>query len=391
MFTMVTGKKGAGKTYYAVSLIVEELLHSSRRIVTNLPLKLPGLHAYLIEKGKQVDLERRIVRIEGVELKDFWLRRAPGVKVTIDDDGMVLSDPEPVLYVLDELHTYFNSHRWQKIGDQVTYYLGQQRKVGDDIIGITQVGGNIAKQFRSLVDEWLVIRNYGNEVWAGIRLPQKCERQVYLSEPGLTTTCSDASVFSVDPKGIGSCYDTNKGVGVSGRGEVFKRKRGFHWSLGLGILVVVLGVVICVPGMLGKFLMKKGLIDTAKLVGNQTNVVSGSGAAHVVASTGAVGSVIPVGDSNMVEKALVMLVSKLVDEAKLSKVFVNGLWSSGARCRVVLSDGRVLTEKTVVSADREGVNLVNGERIEYRFGADMEVKPVSRSEAHSWLGAQASY
>ena len=79
----ISGKPGGGKSLYAVRLVVDELVHGSRVVITNLPLELGRLNEFLQERfpGKTVDIFQRIVLLEDGDVahgtQRFWTVR-PG-------------------------------------------------------------------------------------------------------------------------------------------------------------------------------------------------------------------------------------------------------------------------------------------------------------------------
>lgn len=69
----ISGKPGGGKTLYAVRLIVEELVHGKRCVVTNVPLKEGRLNQYLQERypDRCIDLLGRLCVISEDDTAQF--------------------------------------------------------------------------------------------------------------------------------------------------------------------------------------------------------------------------------------------------------------------------------------------------------------------------------
>jgi hypothetical protein len=193
----ISGKPGGGKTLYSVRLILDELVHGSRVIVTNVPLKLGELNKYIQERypkayeryfefkigdssvavadvGKHIS--ERIILIDEDDLGKFFTYRGNGVRlksVSNDEwrlgarpDFSVVKDPG-VFYVLDEIHIAFNSRAWALTGNEVLYYLSQHRKLGDDVVCITQSVNNVDKQFRSVAQDYTWLNSV--RVFSGYR------------------------------------------------------------------------------------------------------------------------------------------------------------------------------------------------------------------------------
>lgn len=247
----VCGKPGGGKSLYGMKLILEELRFGNRLVVTNLALNLPRLNEYLQKTYPKEDivLRERITLLNEESCKKFWLFR--------QYTGSVNDTPwnEPgrgAFIVLDELHLFFNAREWMHTGTDCLHYLSQHRKLGDDVICITQHVGNVDKQFRSVAQDFSLIVNGFKQKLGLFRGLPMFHRYTYSMEPnGLKIEPDDTGHFRLDAKGIASCYDTAAGIGVHGRGaDKAERKRGLHplWFpviAVLCILTIVFGIKGC--------------------------------------------------------------------------------------------------------------------------------------------------
>jgi hypothetical protein len=140
-----------------------------------------------------------------------------------------------VLYVIDEVHEFFNARRWADTGEDALHYLSQHRKLGDDVICITQSIGNVDKQFRSVAQDFTYVRNHGKEslplLGGLIRSLPLFARQTYLEPytgaPGQRPM--EIRTFKLNVEGLASCYQTAAGVGLLGRGaDIGERKKGLN-------------------------------------------------------------------------------------------------------------------------------------------------------------------
>jgi len=282
----ISGKPGGGKSLFAVKKVVDELLLTRRVIVTNLSLKLPELNEYLqkVYPDKSVDLLSRIILMSEEETAKFWLIRPDGYKLKECSGGkegaMLVKDwkhafnadvvneagePTPfpitdlpsVLYIIDELHIYFNARAWMATGKDALFYLSQHRKFGDDVICITQSINNVDKQFRSVAQEFIYIRNHAKERIGLFRSIGGFSRSHYLQPatgaPGEKSM--ETGFFRLDVTGLCQCYDTAAGVGVIGRSaDTTAPKRGLPiWML------IALVVLVCVAVGLVPRIMAGGL------------------------------------------------------------------------------------------------------------------------------------
>ena len=274
----IAGKPGGGKTLFSVRLIVDELIKGRRPIVTNVALKLDMVNAYLQERYPRQYAEKfefsfdwippdrvleikesvngavrvavpvpcqaalrhiseRINLIDEDQMRDFFCYRGDGVRLVPVSNPEWKAGKRPdfspiadagVLYVLDEVQNVFNSRAWASTGAQVLYYLSQHRKLGDDVICITQAVNNVDKQFRSVAQDYTYIRNLAKGKHGVFRLPSLFIRQTYSQPATGNVTAMETGTFRLDVTGLATLYDTAKGVGIVGRSgaDVHERKRG---------------------------------------------------------------------------------------------------------------------------------------------------------------------
>jgi zona occludens toxin (predicted ATPase) len=188
-------KPGGGKTLYAVRLIVDELVRGSRPVITNVPLNLGRLNEFLqqkfsdafasasarfqdgsgVESGRECDayvaemaahISNRVILLDEDDLPKFFTYRGGGVRLdsVSNQDWKAGKRPDfravkdrGVFYVLDEVHIAFNARAWADTGHEVLYYLSQHRKLGDDVICVTQSVNNVDRQFRSVAQDYTYI------------------------------------------------------------------------------------------------------------------------------------------------------------------------------------------------------------------------------------------
>lgn len=255
----ISGKPGGGKTLYGVRLIVDELLHGSRVILTNVPLHLGRLNEYIQGQTEQaVDVVGRVWLLSDEQTGEFWTYRPAGVRIPhltreqwsrgelpsyagVKDCG--------VMYVIDEVHNYFGARQWAETGRDVLFYLSQHRKLGDTVVCITQAVGNVDKQFRSVTQDFTYIRNLSKEKYGVFRLPGIFIRKTFGSPPTETSEPMETGTFKLDVSGLASCYDSAQGVGIHGRvADRCERKKGFHYGWGLaGTAAVILIIAYGAP------------------------------------------------------------------------------------------------------------------------------------------------
>jgi hypothetical protein len=385
----VSGKPGGGKSYFAMKALARELRNTDRYIVTNLSVKLPELCSYMQDTyGSSFDAIQRLtlmdeeqtakfwrVRGNGVflsmergsdEAEDVWLKRSTderfdytavnysnwyyvpdaSANVFYEQDGCQVRGfrrgGRGVLYMLDELHLFFNAREWAKTGKGALYYLSQHRKCGDDVIWVTQFIENVDKQFRSVTQDFTYVRNFKNEKfmslfqslpWFGYATYQSPQSSgMSLQMP------TERGRFLLDVKGIGACYDTAKGVGFAGgvAADTQKKRKGLPlWVL----VVIVIAALVLIPlcawaGMRGlQSGMRKLGPSVAKTVKKDT-VTSGFAGVSVTNALPAV----PLRDTNRSAVGL---------KPSENPVTITGMIHLADVWYVTLSDGRQVTSDDV--------------------------------------------
>jgi len=291
MIHFISGNPGGGKSFYAVRQILFELQHTDRVVVTNLALKLEALEEYLSKsewwKGGHV-LERvRLLKEE--ETKEFFRFRGGAALPMVDNVSLGFAVPDfsgiaarGVLYVIDELHVHFGAREWFKTGQAVIWYQTQHRKLGDDVILISQHPDQVDKAFRRLAQDWTYLRNLGQEKTLGFTAKNWLRRTTYLRPKGLgdNQAAQETGLIRLDVSGLCQLYDTNAGVGILGRVDARKesKARGLPWwtapLFALGVVFLIwLGINGVFAGF--KFGMKKavgvGSGAVHAMVGGSTN------------------------------------------------------------------------------------------------------------------------
>ena len=260
------GKPGGGKGLFAMKLIVEELLRSTRPVVTNLAVRWEpwvsgagvancGLRHYLQVKHKLAgDLDvirKRITILQDEQCYEFWRFRPGGVECLKDgekfDTATALGNGG-AFYVIDECWQFFSS-RFSKATEQIQFYAAQHRKFGDDVLLVTQSTKQVMPALRELGQDFTVIRNHGKERIGIFRQPSIFVADTYTEPPGPTSKAMCTTPFTLDRKGLAQCYDTSSGVGIAGQGgaDVHERKKGFHWMWIIVGLFLIFLLLVSIP------------------------------------------------------------------------------------------------------------------------------------------------
>lgn len=282
--SLVTGLPRHGKSYYATLQILEELRRSKRYVVTNVPLDLEELSAFC-DKWMPTDpcLTSRVRLLTAQETAEFYLYDPEGCIVK----GVKLWEPEqrewhsalkrdrqPILvpnfarrqepdypgvfYVIDEAHLFFDAHAWQKIGNDVSFFISQHGHMRTDIMFVTQHPGKLAKRLKVDCEEYTVVTNLGRvKGWKGVTLPGWFMRETYPGNPDDEQRGEpEKGRFKLKAETIGKLYSTSAGVGLAGRVDTEEKKRGKHWSrwaisLSLGVVGALFLPLIVLKGFGG--------------------------------------------------------------------------------------------------------------------------------------------
>jgi hypothetical protein len=258
MINFVFGSPGGGKSLFGMRLIADELANGNRWVVTNIPVRVAEFADYLHQgRGAAVDVAGRLRVLTDEETARFWLYAGPGrettarvpfkageLTVTVPDYGERAAAAFGTLYVIDEVHSFFNARAWQKVAFDAQFFLSQHRKLGCDVVLVTQHPEQVDKNFRRLAQDFTRLRNLGNERVAGFTARGVFRWATYLLLPsaGGISHPMATGFFKLDVSGLAGCYDTNAGVGVGGRtNTVETRARGFPLKVlfGAGVVMVV--------------------------------------------------------------------------------------------------------------------------------------------------------
>lgn len=253
MIRLFIGTPGAGKSYAALKDVVEELVYGTRLVITNLPLLLGNLNAYLAKKHPEWkdDINQRVRLITEAETKEFYrFRGVVGDIGTVTKADSLSGRHLPygdhrgngVLYVIDEAHIPFDSREWAETGPELTYYNSQHRKLDDELIFITQFEKLIDVRVRGFVQDFCYFQNMGLEKFMTIfRKPAMFAMEVHRKPPtgNNAPPPNERRYYKMDFE-LAKCYDTSAGVGIKGRKLPERKvKKGLNlwWILLAGLIV----------------------------------------------------------------------------------------------------------------------------------------------------------
>lgn len=137
----ITGRKGSGKTLFAVG-VIRDALRAGRRVATNVDVRLDAL---LGPRSKAV-----VTRLPDKPTAADFEAIGRGQEGPVEDDNGVI--------VLDETSTFFNSRAFgDKERQPLLDWLVHSRKLGWDVYYICQGLDQIDKQLRTTMIEYHII------------------------------------------------------------------------------------------------------------------------------------------------------------------------------------------------------------------------------------------
>lgn len=306
---IVYGKPGAGKSYWAMRWLVRELITRQRIVWTNLSVDMGALADLMAKRhpewpGRMWDtyddvgnfVPARIQFLTEQQLQEFYRWRIPGAEPVARigseeqdkkrgaQDPVMLDFSNPgqgVVYLLDEVQLFYNVRRFALVPREFGYYLSQHRKLGDDVVAITQQPANLDRMFQSYAEQYISLHNMAKRKMGPFRFPAYFEARAYSFRPtGSPGDFAEATIAYRLDKELANCYLTQQGIGVAGEhADKGERAKGIS-MLWLAVIPVV--ILLFFFGMIGG--MRKLLLPGHGVVPGLTHpgtVVVRAGAAPV--------------------------------------------------------------------------------------------------------------
>jgi len=282
MIFAVTAQTGGGKSYFCMRQIIKTLTEKpTTQIVTNLAIDLPALCQYLTEEyGEMFEAPDRIHMLTLEEVGQFWLIYGKGYR--LDGKRMELrggdgkmrleldySQRDPakggsghsVDYVIDESDEIFDAKSFAGMSHDLRFYARHQRKFGDNVYLISPAWEFLVKELRVMCHAVWEMEN-GRQMkmgkvpligslFRGMPWIKGTQWKVRSggSWGGINEVPRDTTRFRIDPKGIGSTYRTEAGLGVAGNAATVRtaeKMKGLNPSW-----ILVAGVAFCVAIFFG--------------------------------------------------------------------------------------------------------------------------------------------
>ncbi len=160
----LTGKPGAGKSYFATRLIIAEITKGMNRpIVTNVPINEKKLREYVQKDFYYYPLETYTDNKTFFTNRGYYKIEIDNHDANIDFKPLLKEDDEGVLYIVDEAHLYFNARNWKQMPQCTISYAKTIRHVGDSLIWMSQKYSDIDAQLRGTTQAFHLLRNLEKE------------------------------------------------------------------------------------------------------------------------------------------------------------------------------------------------------------------------------------
>ena len=374
----VTGRPGAGKSFYSMKLIIEELRGTNRRIVTNLAIIPENLAEMLHEKhGDSFDLLNRLHLIDDEEIEFFYCQRglATGaLKLEVNAKGKpekfdiaTAQESGGIFYILDEVHLSFGARNWQNMGNACIYYASQHRKLGDDVILITQAPKMVDTTFRNLAQDYTVLRNHALETIMFFKAPSVFSRQTFLNLPTANETPMEKGTFRLDMD-VANCYDTSQGVGIHSRGDADTTRdtrKGLPWYVAVGVFIGGIWLVAQIPSACGKYVAGTVMDTSEYIVDNDEN---GSEQVEDNSTIRTTNGVATIQVANMSTNAPAIAPSPVIEDTKVVGYLMKGSHLQGTfEFKAILSNGSVLSLQKGELSDIYRSHVVDADGQSYAF------------------------
>lgn len=158
------GMQGSGKTISAVKHAMDlKERYPKAILVTN--LSLTGMNELPVVAS--ADAATRRDSFETLSFQKDHMRSTDYFRFSSIDELMLAlkglrNGKFGVIYLIDEIHTYFNSLDSKSIPPEVFTQVSQQRKQRKLIVGTSQLFARMAKPFREQCDNLIFCATYGN-------------------------------------------------------------------------------------------------------------------------------------------------------------------------------------------------------------------------------------
>lgn len=210
----LTGKPGAGKSYFATRLILAEIKEQNRPIVSNVPINQKALREYVKKDFYYYPLDTYSDNKAFFTNRGYYNIEVENLGSNVDFKPLLKEDDEGVLFIIDEAQLYFNARNWKHMPQATMSYISTIRHVGDSLIWMCQKYSDIDSQIRGKTQAFHVLRNLSKEKigmfkrGTGFRCYQYLEENHISAHGGDIQRASQDFTYPFDLK-VAECYSTS--------------------------------------------------------------------------------------------------------------------------------------------------------------------------------------
>lgn len=283
MIFAVVAQTGGGKSYLVTKKALDFLRDNpTGHVVTNIPLLVDEICDYFTkEEGSTLNAAERIRLLNLDEVWRFWMCYGQGFthsgarKSLPAADGSTREQLDldeisqhgfPTFFGIDESDEIFDAKLYAKVSHDLKHFTRHNRKLVSEVYFIAPSFSFLLKEIREMCHGVWVMEN-GQQMKLG-KIP--LVGSLFKGAPwikgtlwkvraggafgGLGEQPREVTRFTIDPKGVGRCYKTEGGLGVTGNASMVRKAEKVKglpmWALGIPA-VAVAAALFFVPRMLG--------------------------------------------------------------------------------------------------------------------------------------------
>jgi len=252
MIKVYWGVLGHCKTYNAnKENIIANLISGDKKIITNVPLVIEKLEAYVRKTRPAFIAEEEVFVLSEEQLEEFWRYRWKGNEVEKIDCRDNQEDMVPTCYVIDEGWQVLSARKAGSVNDEIDFFLRHSRRFGFDVIWITHHPSDVPKIVRGLVEQWAFCQNHKfRAAFTVFKRPARFEVQVFRdASPPMGAVPMEMTFPTLNVE-IANTYKTQASKGVEGKGTQADKNRkvkgiSLMWIPGLILGITILGWMGC--------------------------------------------------------------------------------------------------------------------------------------------------
>ncbi len=146
----------------------------------------------------------------------------------------------------DEAWKNWPARGWSSTAEGILYYCSMVRRFGDDFYLVSQRVGDIDSILVDRCQDFLGVKNHGRLRLGAFKQLPVFVVSVFDHRPTPSSEPAYRKPFRLDAKGLGECYDTSGGVGVSGRmvADLDRKNEGLPmwWIPVVGVVAIVAAI-----------------------------------------------------------------------------------------------------------------------------------------------------